>query len=140
GISILPPEIQKSQLHFSIEQNTIRFGLYAIKHIGKMAAQEIIRARKDGPFRDLLDLWQRVDLSICNRATFEALIQSGATDSLPGHRKQQLAMLSELFQQRATKNQISFFQGTEKGNYEHLVPYTEREKLALEKEYLGVYI
>lgn len=140
GISILPPEIQKSQLHFSIEQNTIRFGLYAIKHIGKMAAQEIIRARKDGPFRDLLDLWQRVDLSICNRATFEALIQSGATDSLPGHRKQQLAMLSELFHQRATKNQISFFQGTEKGNYEHLEPYTEREKLALEKEYLGVYI
>lgn len=142
GITISPPEIQKSHIHFSIEQNKIRFGLYAIKHIGKMAAQEIVRARKDGPFRDLLDLWKRVDHTICNRATFEALIQSGAMDSLPGHRKQKLAMIEELFRHRtvAARDQISLFQETERNDYKHLEPYTNKEKLALEKEYLGVYL
>ncbi len=142
GIAILPPEIQKSHVHFSIEQNAIRCGLYAIKHIGKMAAQEILRARSKGSFRDLLDLWERVDHTICNRATFEALIQCGAMDSLPGHRKQKLAMVEELFRDRkmASRNQISLFREAEKTHYKHLVPYTKQEELALEKEYLGVYL
>lgn len=142
GITVLPPDVQKSQVYFSVEQNFIRFGLYAIKHVGKMAAQEIVRARQDGPFRDLVDLWERVDHVACNRATFEALIQSGALDSLPGNRKQQLAMVEELFHHRhhraTASKQISFFRQVQKEDYQHLTPYTEQERLALEKEYLGV--
>ena len=140
GIRLFPPDIQKSQVDFSIEQNAIRFGLYAIRHVGKKAAQEIVRARKAGPFRDLIDLWERVDHAVCNRTTFEALIQSGVMDSLPGNRKQQLAMVEELFHQRkwTASKQISFFQRVEGEDYQHLTPYTKQEQLALEKEYLGV--
>lgn len=142
GITILPPEVQKSDIHFTIEQNQIRFGLYAIKHVGKTAAEEIVRARRDGPFRDLYDLWKRVDHGACNRTTFEALILSGAMDSLPGNRKQKLAMVKEWFHERRRKatNQISLFQSVEEHSYPHLAPFTEHEQLALEKEYLGVYL
>lgn len=84
GLKVLPPDINQSELDFSIvEEGTVRFGLSAIKNVGEIAVQGILEARKTGgPFKDLFDLVERVDLSKVNKRVLEALVQAGAFDSL----------------------------------------------------------
>ena len=83
GINILPPDIQKSEAHFSIEDpNAIRFGLVAIKNVGEGAAVSILEARKSGPFKDFNDFCARVDLHAANKKVIESLIKAGALDCL----------------------------------------------------------
>jgi DNA polymerase-3 subunit alpha len=86
GITILPPDIQKSEAKFSIEDpNSIRFGLVAVKNVGQGAAESLIGARAQGPFRSLDDLCMRVDLRAVNKKVLESLIKAGAMDGLaPG--------------------------------------------------------
>lgn len=144
GIEIKPPDVQTSELNFSIEQEAIRFGLSAIKYVGKQMVQELIQARKQqGPFQDLLDLLKRVNTKLLNRSFFEALIHSGALDSLPASRKQKLAIISEFFDQNDSVHQVNFFQEEElldPSRYNHLSQDSYDEKLTKEYEYLGVYL
>jgi DNA polymerase-3 subunit alpha len=88
GIEILPPDINRSQLFFSLEerpdgQSAIRFGLAAIKNVGTGAIEPIISERdKNGPFKSIEDLCRRSDLQAVNRRVLESLVKTGTFDSL----------------------------------------------------------
>ncbi|MCK4965584.1 DNA polymerase III subunit alpha, partial [bacterium] len=89
GIDILAPEVNESFCDFIVADGKIRFGLGAIKNVGKNAIESIVNARKEGgKFKTLFDFCKRVDLRLVNRKVFESLIQVGAMDSLEGTRIQ----------------------------------------------------
>ena len=90
GIKILPPDVNESQVAFTVVEDGIRFGLGAVKNVGAGAIQSIIEARKEGPFETLFDFCERVDLKALNKRMVESLILAGAMDSLEGHRAQLL--------------------------------------------------
>jgi DNA polymerase-3 subunit alpha len=93
GLAILPPDVHESERDFTVSERGIRFGLSAVKGVGERAIASVIEARKRaGRFRDLVSLCASVDLHLCNKAVFEALIKAGALDSL-GRRG---ALLSQL--------------------------------------------
>lgn len=95
GITVLPPDVNRSNTTFrAVSPKTIVFGLAAIKNVGIPAVESIIAAREaGGPFRSLFDFCRRVDTRLVNKRAIEALIASGAFDSLGGHRAQLLAAL-----------------------------------------------
>ncbi len=101
GIQILMPDINKSESGFSVsrQENGIRFGLLAIKNVGIYATQAILKERKKKSFMHLRDFCRRVDLRVVTKRVVESLIQSGATSSLQGTRKEQLAMLDDLMEE-----------------------------------------
>lgn len=156
GLEILPPDVNESGYKFRvIGETTIRFGLGGIRNVGHTAIDSIISARaKDGPFRSLFDLCERIDLRICNKRVLEALIHAGAMDSLGGHRAQLAAALdvaireASLRQEDITTGQVSLFAmpvgEANETQTNHTLPnvstWTESERLAKEKEILGFYI
>ena len=156
GLEILPPDVNESGYKFTVIGETrIRFGLGGIRNVGRTAIESILAARqKDGPFRSLFDLCERVDLRVCNKRVLEALVHAGAMDSLGGHRAQLAAALdvaireASLRQEDLITGQASLF-GAPAGDTAHVesshvlpnVPtWTESERLAREKEILGFYI
>jgi DNA polymerase-3 subunit alpha len=155
GIEVLPPDVNESGYKFTvIEDKRIRFGLGAIRNVGRSAIDSIIAARASGPFTSLSDLADRVDLRVCNKRVFEALIQAGALDALGGHRAQLFAALDQVLREASLKQeelasgQVSMFGSimTDNGQTHHPVvlppvaTWTESERLAKEKETLGFYI
>ena len=153
GIEVLPPDVNYSTDGFTIEDGKIRFGLYAIKNVGSNAVDSIVNARnEDGPFVDLFDFCCRVESSACNRTALEALIKSGATDSLPGNRAQKLAIMDNAIDlgQSAVRDkaagQINLFGDIASSpqasitQIPHLPEYEEKQLLEMEKEFLGLYI
>ena len=92
-LSILGPDINFSEYRFiPIDNKTIRYGLGAVKGTGERAIASIVKARDNGgPFRDLFDFCRRVDKHLVNRRSIEALIRSGAFDSIDDHRARLLA-------------------------------------------------
>jgi DNA polymerase-3 subunit alpha len=157
GIEILPPDVNESGYKFTVVGDTrIRFGLGAIRNVGRTAIDSIISARqKGGPFKSLFELCERIDLRICNKRVLEALVHAGAMDSLGGHRAQLADALdlaireASLKQEDLVTGQVSLF-GTPTGDdatrvetthtLRNLPPWTESERLAKEKEILGFYI
>jgi DNA polymerase III subunit alpha len=156
GLEILPPDINESGYKFTVVgQTNIRFGLGAVRNVGRTAIDSIIGARKkDGPFLSIFDLCERIDLRVCNKRVLEALIHAGAMDSLGGHRAQLAAALdiaireASLRQEDIVSGQASLFGGpadeADQTQSPHalpnLTPWTESERLAKEKEILGFYI
>ena len=129
GIVVLPPDINKSGIGFSLEKlkeltqadlerslsvgesevkQGIRFGLSAIKNVGISAIESIILARKDGEFISLIDLCSQVDNRLVNRKTLESLIKAGALDHL-GSRAAQLLILDQCLEEshKQSKNKLS---------------------------------
>ncbi|CAM2148016.1 DNA polymerase III subunit alpha [Pararobbsia alpina] len=101
GMAILPPDINQSAYRFEpvgeadgSRAKTIRYGLGAVKGSGQSAIEEILRAREDGPFKDLYDFCSRIDRRVVNRRTIEAMIRAGAFDSLNANRAQLLASVA----------------------------------------------
>jgi DNA polymerase-3 subunit alpha len=162
GIEVLPPDVNESGYKFTvIGDKRMRFGLGAIRNVGRSAIDSILAARRERPFTSLFDLAERVDLRLCNKRVFEALVHSGALDGLGGHRAQFLAVLDTAIQEASLKaqerevGQGSLFGGLgdpepaaggTQGTGEHqavlpnLAPLTESERLTREKEILGFYI
>ncbi|WII36193.1 DNA polymerase III subunit alpha [Paenibacillus thiaminolyticus] len=150
GIEVLPPDVNESFVPFTPVAGGIRFGLGAIKNVGTLAIDSIIRERQERPYADLLDFCQRVDLRVCNRRVIESLIQGGAFDSLPGHRAQLLAMIDETLEAAAKWRkdredlQIQFLDLVEVNNwridYPDVQPLTMSQQLELERELLGLYL
>jgi DNA polymerase-3 subunit alpha len=159
GIEILPPDVNESNFKFTvIGDKRIRFGLGAVRNVGRAAIDSILLARATGPFTSLFEFCERVDLRLCNRRVFEALIQSGALDALGGHRAQLIAALDAaiseagLKQEEASIGQGSLFGDlgpaaeTVNGQAKHgpTLPNTpvwsDSERLAQEKAILGFYI
>jgi DNA polymerase-3 subunit alpha len=155
GLEILPPDVNESGYKFTVVgDKKVRFGLGAIRNVGKAAIDSILAARKERPFDTLFALCARVDLRLCNKRVFEALIGSGSLDSLGGHRAQFHAILDTALQEASLKNeevevgQGSLFGGgsssgapTTNGvpTLPAVAPFTETERLRREKEILGFY-
>src|SRR5258705_2563522 len=83
GIRVEPPDVNVSAVQFSVDGDTVHFGLAAIKNVGEAAMQSILKVRSEkGPFRTLDDFFARVDLRLVNRRVVESLLKAGAFDSL----------------------------------------------------------
>jgi DNA polymerase-3 subunit alpha len=155
GIEVLPPDVNESNYKFTVlSDKRIRFGLGAIRNVGRGAIDSILAARNDKPFTSLFDFTDRVDLRACNKRVFEALIASGALDGLGGHRAQYWSALdtamqeASLKQQEKAMGQVSLF-GMAEGSTSaptgprtlpNVAPMAESERLTREKEILGFYI
>ncbi len=137
-----------------VADKRVRFGLGAIRNVGHAAIDSILAARAEKPFTSLFDLCERVDLRLCNKRVFEALIHSGALDALGGHRAQFAAALdtalheASLKQDERASGQGSLFGELARGGdgsprsamtLPNVQPYSEPERLAREKEILGFY-
>jgi len=161
GLEVLPPDVNESGYKFTvIGDQRMRFGLGAIRNVGRGAIDSILAARRERPFDSVYDLAERVDLRLCNKRVFEALIHSGALDGLNGHRSQHLAVLDTAILEASLKaaereaGQASLFGGLATGMSDvaggmsdnkhpalpNLAPLTESERLTKEKEILGFYI
>jgi len=155
GIKILPPDIQKSEAPFSIDDSNIRFGLVAVKNVGEGAAESIVAARKaKGPFKSWEDFMGRIDLHAANRKVLESLIKAGAFDgfgeSYTYTRAELTAKLDQSLESAQSQNkdsaigQGSLFEPEEfTKNTDSKVkvqPWTEHDALNFEKEVLGFYL
>jgi len=143
GIKVFGPDINLSQWEFTVEGDEelkIRFGLGAIKNVGKAAVGAILEARKEGPFRNFTNFCLRVDGRKVNRRAIESLIKAGAFDQF-GERSKLLALLGRVLERSAKKslNQVTLFKNTS----EELPPlpnWSTSELLRAEKEVLGFYL
>ena len=158
SIEVLPPDVNESGYKFTPiggpGDKRIRFGLGAIRNVGRSAIESILAARAERPFDSLYDFCERIDLRMCNKRVLEALVHAGALDSLNGHRAQFMAVLdtaiqeAALAQEEAASGQGSLFGDPgETGRKSHgpaplpnLAPMGESERLQREKETLGFYI
>lgn len=154
GIQILPPDINRGVGSFSVDQGNIRYGLTAIKSIGRPVIEAIVNERKfRGEFKSLKDFLDRMTGKEINKKSVENFIKSGAFDSLKGTRKQHMMIYQRVMDQvvQERKNsmagQMSLFDivGEEqKQEFEITLPnvgeYEKEIKLAFEKEVLGIYI
>ena len=156
GIEVLPPDVNESGYKFTVlDDKRIRFGLGAIRNVGRGAIDSILSARRAGTFTSFYDFTDRVDLRACNKRVFEALISSGAMDGLGGHRAQYWTALdsamqeASLAQQEREMGQVSMFGGPADGAtgaahaprvLPNVAPMAESERLTREKEILGFYI
>lgn len=154
GIKILPPDINKGEGSFSVDGGNIRYGLAAIKSIGKPVIESIIQERKNGgEFSNLKDFIERLSGKEVNKRTIESFIKSGAFDSLGGTRKQFMVVYVQILDQvnRERKysmtGQLSLFDivsDDQKSEFDIPLPdvgeYEKETKLAFEKEVLGVYL
>ena len=154
GIKILPPDINRGVGSFSVDSGNIRYGLAAIKSIGRPVIEAIIRERTDGgSFKSLKDFMERLSGKEVNKKTIENFIKSGAFDSLRGTRQQQMMVYAQIMDQvnQERKNsmagQMTLFDlvGEEqKQEFEISLPnvgeYKKETLLAYEKEVLGVYL
>ncbi len=154
GIDILPPDINRGDSRFSVDGNGIRYGLSAIKSVGRSVIDDIVKERElGGPYTTLNNFLSRMSGKEVNKRVVENLIRSGAMDCLEGNRKQKLLVYQRVMDsvQQEKKNsmagQLSLLDivgEEEKKDYViQLPPVEEYEKealLAFEKEVLGIYI
>lgn len=150
GIKIIPPDVNVGYDDFTVEGNNILFGMLAIKNLGRNAIKAIIREREDcGKFESFSSFCFRMYGKDLNRRAIEALIYSGALDSLGLNRRQMITILPEVMAQAETdgkilaSGQMGLF-GDEVELFEIKTPelpeYEFSDKLAFEKEYTGIYI
>ncbi len=153
GIKLLPPDVNKSKAEFSIEdKGKIRFGLARIKNVGEQSAEEIVKERnKNGLYKDIFDIAERLDSKKLNKRVLEALIKAGAFDFSGVDRGVMLASVDKAIssgqkaREQKTSGQNSLFGLMEThvepvAVYEKAEPLPEKTKLEYEKEVLGFYI
>ena len=158
GIEILRPDINKSFGKFSVEDNNIRFGLAAVKNVGINVINNIIKERQsNGDFKDFADLVKRLGSKDLNKRVLESLIKCGAFDDISENRASLMMGYEKLLEsvsmdrKKNVKGQISLFDGLQMGeevveveqevsSIPKINEFEEREKLALEKEVLGMYV
>ncbi len=154
GIAILPPDINKGDSTFSVDGGGIRYGLSAIKSIGKPVIEAIVAERNQrGAFTSLRDFIERMTGKDVNKKAIENFIKAGAFDELPGNRRQKMMVYAQILDAivQEKKNMMAgqmslfdFVSEEEKTAYEIHMPdveeYPKEAKLAFEKEVLGIYI
>lgn len=153
GIEVLPPDINESEYSFTVIGNKIRFGLGAIKNVGKGAVEAIKEARiKKGHFTGFVDFCYKVNLSEVNKKAVESMIKAGAFDSLNIKRSQLMAIYERKMdavaneKRKTIEGQVSLFglatetQGQIKEEYDNIKEFDKKHLLAMEKEMMGLYI
>ena len=154
NIGILAPDVNESESAFSVSGGAIRYGLNAIKSIGRPVIESIIAERKaGGPYVDLSDFIHRLPGKDVNKRVVENLIKSGAFDSFPANRRQMMLIYGQIMDEAAQKKktelagQMSLFDFAaeeDKEAFKVKIPvvaeYNKGDLLAFEKEVLGFYI
>ncbi len=155
GHEVLPPDVNLSDLAFGVVDGKIRFGLGAIKGVGEGAIEAIKEAREKGAFKDLFDFAERVDSRRVNKKVVEALVKAGAFDFTKRPRRQLFDTIERAMDRGAStqrdlaSGQSSLFGAFEAaapkaaaggGDYVNVDEWTEKERLAFEKESIGFYV
>ena len=156
GIALLPPDVNRSYDRFTVEEGGIRFGLVAIKNIGRGFIQAVLRERENAPFRSLHDFCERMNGSEMNKRAVENLIRSGAFDSTGAKRSQLIQVYERVMdsvaaqQRQNLEGQIDFFSmaagngGGTASVKEIAMPdiqeYTPQELMNMEKATTGLYL
>jgi DNA polymerase-3 subunit alpha len=152
GLELLPPDVNRSDWRFTIEDGRIRLGLGAVRNVGQSAVEAIVAARAaGGKFSDLFDLACRLDARL-NRRVLESLVMSGACDGLGAERGALFSAAGRVLEQAAAlqreraSQQSSLFAGGDQGAVAVVAPplpevpaWTGRERSQKEKEVLGFY-
>ncbi len=152
GIRVLPPDVNQSDLNFTPAGDAIRFGLGAVKNVGQGAVDAIVAAREEGgPFTSIYNFCERVNLGNVNRRVVESLIKAGALDSTGANRAQLTEALDRALESglRTSRDRAMGQHGLfgltaeeHKTDYPlaNLPDWTMEQKLAGEKELLGIYV
>ena len=160
GISVLGPDVNESFYKFTVNnQNAIRFGMGAVKGVGKSAVSAIIESRQDSKYKSIFDFAKRVDLRSANKKAFDSLVLAGAFDSIDtAHRAQYFYENNEgqtfiekairfgsKYQERQNSSQTNLF--ADFGEMELIEPefpecekWTKLNQLKKEKDVVGIYI
>ena len=151
-IPVLPPDINHSEDHFSVEGNSIRFGLGAVKNVGHGLIRAIVRKRADGPFQSLEDFIQRMDEGELNKRAVENFIKCGAMDCFGYHRSQLLAVYDQIMdsvahtRKKTLEGQMGMFDLLDTDEPVAAVPVPDlaemnkADLMQLEKETTGIYL
>ena len=152
NIQMLPPDVNTSDMEFSVEDNAIRFGLSAVKSLGRPTIKAIIDERNKSRFTSMQDFISRLYTDL-NKRTLENLIKSGAFDTFGNNRRQMMSVYARMLDNEAKQGndaisgQMSLFDlvdESEKSQFEIKMPdvseYIKEDILAFEKEVLGVYV
>ncbi len=153
-IAVLPPDINESEKTFTVSGGKIRYGLVAVKNVGEGAIDAIAETRReDGPFRDLFDFCERVDLRRVNRRVIEGLIRSGAFDCTGASRAAMMAAVEDtlehgqLVQRERCDPQMGLFDGggaaapaPNTPSLPDIGEWSEKQLLTHEKEALGFFM
>lgn len=154
GIAILPPSVNKSQMGFSVENGAIRYGLNAVKNVGRGVIEAILSVRGNNGFKGFYDFCELVNASELNKKAVESLIKAGAFDDMGHFRSQLLAIYEKTIDgvhaisRKSAEGQFSIFNmeipeitSEEMGNKLPLIPELRQETLLqFEKEMLGIYL
>ena len=157
GIAILPPDVNQAEIGFSVStEGAIRYGLSAVKGVGRTAAAAIVKERaQHGAYKDFEDFVVRVSEKGINRRAIEFFIQAGGLDTFPGNRREKIAILPTIIEGRVKEKQNSMAgqmtladllgeDNQEAGEFRIRMPklpeYSKEELLQYEKEALGFYL
>ena len=154
GITVLPPDVNESELNFTSVGTDIRFGLGAVRNVGANVVGSLIATRTTkGRFTDFSDYLNKIDIGACNKKVTESLIKAGAFDSLKHARKGLFLVHSDAVEsvlgtkKAEAMGQFDLFGGSEDAGVESVftikVPdeeWDDKHKLALEREMLGLYV
>ena len=153
GIAVLPPDLNHSEDHFTVEGNAIRFGLGAVKNVGRGLIRTMVKKREEGgPFQSLEDFIQRMGEGELNKRAVENFIKCGAADCFGNHRSELLAVYDSMMdsiadsRKKNLEGQIGLFGMLEENDAAARIPIPKLnemrkpELLALEKETMGIYI
>ena len=150
-IEVLPPSINESEDIFTVSGTDIRFGLLAIKSLGKAPLEKILKERKKGKFKSLYDFCKRMYSKDIQKKAVENLIKGGAFDNMGANRRQMLKVLDNIFESLHTERknnlegQIGFFDTMNKEEemsieIPNLEEFPQEELLKMEKEITGLYL
>ena len=154
GITVLPPDVNESELNFTSVGTDIRFGLGAVRNVGANVVASLIATRiAKGRFTDFSDYLNKIDIGACNKKVTESLVKAGAFDSLKHARKGLFLVHSDAVdsvlgtKKAEARGQFDLFGGGEDGETDAVftikVPddeWDDKHKLALEREMLGLYV
>lgn len=154
GIKVLPPSVNRSQMGFSVENGAIRYGLNAIKNVGRGIIDAIVKGRPKDGYKGFYDFCELVSASELNKKAIESLIKAGAFDDLGHYRSQLLAIYEKAIdgihavRRRSVEGQFSIFNlelkdlsSEEMGNKLPEIPELKAHTLLqFEKEMLGIYL
>ena len=153
GIALLPPDINHSEDHFSVEEGGIRFGLGAVKNIGRGLIRSVSAQRKEnGPFKSLQDFLERMEEGELNKRAVENLIRCGAMDCFGNHRSELIGVYEALMDSIASsrkknlEGQMGLFAMLEEDTPSARIEiprkqeFTKAELMAMEKETTGIYL
>ena len=153
-IDILPADVNNPSVDFDVDSDSkIRFGMSAIKNVGKTAVEEIIKTKEKlgRNFKSIFDFCANVDTRIVNKRTLESLVLAGAFDSINKYRAKLLAVVEQALdigskiQNSKLSSENSLFGGTEEIKFSepplpNIQPWTPKERLAREREVTGFYV